>query len=80
MKSFKQAQKYGAKVLAPVAGLGLLVVGSAAHATGNPITDALTAVDLSTVATAVAAIALIIVAVALTFKGPDVAKRVIRKV
>lgn len=44
------------------------------------ITTALTAVDLSGVATAVGAVALIIVAIALVFKGPDIAKRVIRKV
>ena len=44
------------------------------------ITAALTAVDLSGVATAVGAIALIIVAIALVFKGPDIAKRVIKKV
>lgn len=44
------------------------------------ITTALTAVDLSGVATAVGAIALIVVAIALVFKGPDIAKRVIRKV
>lgn len=44
------------------------------------ITTALTAVDLSGVATAVGAVALVIVAIALVFKGPDIAKRVIRKV
>ena len=37
-------------------------------------------VDLSTVAASVLAVAVIVVAIALTFKGPDVAKRVIRKV
>ena len=64
-----------AVVTAPVMGLM-----SQAHATGDGITAALTAVDLSGVATAVGAIALIIVAIALVFKGPDIAKRVIRKV
>ena len=44
------------------------------------ITTALAAVDLSGVATAVGAVALVIVAIALVFKGPDIAKRVIRKV
>ena len=44
------------------------------------ITTALSAVDLSGVATAVGAVALVIVAIALVFKGPDIAKRVIRKV
>lgn len=44
------------------------------------ITSALAAVDLSGVATAVGAVALVIVAIALVFKGPDIAKRVIKKV
>ena len=52
-----------------------------AHAAGGDgITAALDAVDLSGVATAVGAVALVIVAIALVFKGPDIAKRVIRKV
>lgn len=52
-----------------------------AHAQSTDgITAALAAVDLSGVATAVGAVALIIVAIALVFKGPDIAKRVIRKV
>lgn len=55
------------------------VLAPAAFAVG-PLTDALAAVDLAGVATAVAAIALIVIAIKLTFKGPDVAGRVIRKV
>ena len=56
---------------------------AAAHAQTAPsggITAALDAVDLSTVGTVVGAAALVIVAIALVFKGPDLAKRVIRKV
>ena len=80
MKVFKQAQKYGSKALA-VAGAATLGASSAfAQTAGNPITAMLDAVDIGGVAAAVAAIALLIVGVALTFKGPDVAKRVIRKV
>lgn len=44
------------------------------------ITAAIAAVDLSGVATAIGALALVVVAIALVFKGPDIAKRVIRKV
>ena len=80
MQFFKQAQKFGAKALA-VAGVATLGASSAfAQAAGNPITTMLDSVDIGGVATAVAAIGLLIVGVALTFKGPDVAKRVIRKV
>lgn len=78
MKLFKQAQNFGSKALAvaAVATMG----ASSAFAQTNPITTMLESVDLAGVAAAVAAVGLIIVAVALTFKGPDVAKRVIRKV
>ena len=56
-------------------------MGMASHAFAvDGITTALAAVDLSGVATAVGAVALVIVAIALVFKGPDIAKRVIRKV
>lgn len=44
------------------------------------ITAAIAAVDLSGVATAIGALALVVVAIALVFKGPDIAKRVIKKV
>ena len=64
--------------VALLSGLSALAVAPAFAADG--ITAALTAVDLTGVATAVGAIALIIVAIALVFKGPDIAKRVIKKV
>ena len=64
--------------IALLSGLSVLAVAPAFAADG--ITAALTAVDLTGVATAVGAIALIIVAIALVFKGPDIAKRVIKKV
>lgn len=65
--------------LATVAAAGLASVNAFAVG-GDGITAALDAVDLSGVATAVGAIALVVVAIALVFKGPDIAKRVIRKV
>lgn len=61
--------------------VGAAIGGMANHVfAADGITAALAAVDLSGVATAVGAVALVIVAIALVFKGPDIAKRVIRKV
>jgi len=48
--------------------------------TASGIDAALDAVDLSGIVTKVAAAGLVIVAIALAFKGPDLAKRVTRKV
>lgn len=80
MKLFNQARKYGASFVAlPVMAL-TSAAARAQAATGDGITAALDAVDLSGVATIVGAAALVIVAIALVFKGPDLAKRVIRKV
>lgn len=64
---------------------GVAAVTAGLFATSNAfavdgITTAIAAVDLSGVATAVGALALIVVAIALVFKGPDIAKRVIKKV
>ena len=78
MKLFKQARKYGARVTAAATGLMFSVMASAQTVTG--VDAALDAVDLSGVSTKVAAAALLIVGIALVFKGPDLAKRVIRKV
>lgn len=77
MKNLKMLAARGFVRGAAVAGLGLASVSAFAV---DGITTALTAVDLSGVATAVGAIALIVVAISLVFKGPDIAKRVIRKV
>jgi hypothetical protein len=73
MKLFKQAMKYGAVV--PVFASPLF-----AHATGNPLVDALTSIDLTGVGVAVAAMVLLIIGIALSFKGGDLGKRAIRKV
>ena len=51
-----------------------------AHAAGSGADAALDAVDLSGISTKVGAAALLIVGIALVFKGPDLAKRVVRKV
>lgn len=70
------------KVLfARLAAMSAMTLGAMSQArAADGITAALGAVDLSGVATAVGAVALVIVAIALVFKGPDIAKRVIRKV
>ena len=78
MQTLNIARKYGSKALV-LAAATTASVGAFAQAT-NPIVTLIEGVDLSTVAAAVMAVAVIVVAIALTFKGPDVAKRVIRKV
>ncbi len=78
MKRFNQARRYGAKI---AAGATALAFSAASFAqTVDPISTILDSVDLSGIAVKVAAAALVVVVIALTFKGPDVAKRVIRKV
>ena len=79
MQTLNIARKYGSRALALVAA-STASVGAFAQAAANPIVTLIEGVDLSTVAAAVMAVAVIVVAIALTFKGPDVAKRVIRKV
>ena len=79
MQTLNTARKYGSRALALVAA-STASMGAFAQASANPIVTLIEGVDLSTVAAAVLAVAVIVVAIALTFKGPDVAKRVIRKV
>lgn len=71
--------KFVPKYFGGVTLLAVSFAASTAHA-ADGISNALAAVDLSGVATAVGAIALIVVAIALVFKGPAIAKRVIRQV
>jgi type IV secretory pathway VirB2 component (pilin) len=59
---------------------GLIANVAHAQAAPNPIVVLLQSIDLTTVAAAIAVITLVIVGIALTMKGPDVSKRVIRKV
>lgn len=65
-----------------VVGAGLLASSMLASAQSTPtgIDSILDAVDLSGITTKVVAMGLLIVGIALVFKGPDLAKRVIRKV
>lgn len=58
----------------------VLASGAFAQTATDPITTVLGAVSLTGIATTVAALALVLVAIKLTFKGPDVAARVIKKV
>ena len=76
MKLFNQARKYGAKIA--VASTGLMFAAMS-HAAGG-IDDALDAVDLTGISVKIGAAGLAIIAIALVFKGPDLAKRIIRKV
>jgi hypothetical protein len=66
---------YGAKIA--TAGMLLPLAMVNAHA---DIAATLDAVDLAGIVTKVGAAALVIVGIALAFKGPDVAKRVVKKV
>lgn len=77
MKTFNVAKKYGAKIAAAGAAL-TLSTGAFAQSTG--IDSILDAVSLSGIETKVVASCLLIVGIALVFKGPDLAKRIIRKV
>ena len=57
-------------------------VASVAHAApgDDPLLDVLNSISITGIAAAVGVLALGIVAIALTFKGPDLGKRVIRKI
>lgn len=77
MKTFNVAKKYGAKIAAAGAAL-TLSTGAFAQSTG--IDSILDAVSLDGIEAKVVAACLLIVAIALVFKGPDLAKRIIRKV
>ncbi len=79
MKPFNVARRYGAKVVLLTGG----VFGSLsafAQEAENPIVTLLNSITLAGVAAGVLATLTIVVAIALTFKGGVVAKRVIRQV
>lgn len=84
MKLFNVARKYGSRAAAKVAAIGTaltVVAGSAmAQSTTGPFDAFLDAIGLGTTSGKVIAVGLLIVGIALAFKGPDIAKRVIRKV
>jgi len=74
------ARKYGSKALALV-GAGTASVGAFAQTAGtNPILTLLNEISLEGIAAAVLALCVIIVAIALTMKGPVISKRVINRV
>lgn len=79
MKFFNVARKYGSKALV-MASLGVASVGAFAADGDNPIVTIINSIGLAGVAAAIAALALVIITIALTMKGPDVGKRIIRKV
>ncbi len=60
--------------------IGTLSAGLASAQATDPFTAMLGAVDLSAIAVGVVAAGLLVVGIALAFKAPDVAKRVVRKV
>lgn len=74
----KNLQTRAARTLALVS---VALMSVAAHAQAvDPITTMLDSIDLTGITVKVIAAGIVIVGIALAFKGPDVAKRVVRKV
>lgn len=69
------ARKFGSKA---VAATGAAMAMTASHAAG--LDELFDAVDVSGIATKVAALAVVIVGIALVMKGPSVVKRIIAKI
>lgn len=76
--SLNLARNYGAKVGAAATTLALAPMAMAQSTT--PIDTILDAVSLDGISAKLVALATIVVGIALVFKGPDLAKRIIRKV
>lgn len=76
--SMNLARKYGAKAAAVSTGLVFAPMAMAQSTT--PIDTILDAVSLDGISAKLVALATIVVGIALVFKGPDLAKRIIRKV
>ncbi|ABM32980.1 hypothetical protein QRO08_09995 [Paracidovorax citrulli] len=72
------ARKFGAKIAVAAMSLGAMTMARAADA--DPISQMMDAVNLSGVSAKVVACGLLIVGIALAFKGPDLGKRVVKKV
>lgn len=72
------ARKYGAKV--GTAAGALVLSGAAMAQATSPIDTILDSVSLDGISAKLVALALLVVGIALVFKGPDLAKRIIRKV
>lgn len=77
MPLFKTARKYGAKIAA-ASTLGAFTLMQSAHAAG--FDDFIDAVDLTGLSAKVVAAGLLVVGIAIAFKGSDLGKRVVRKV
>lgn len=80
MKNFRNlGRKYGSKAIV-LAGLATASVGAFAQTATNPIVELLNGVGLDGVSAAIMALCVVIVAIALTMRGPVVSKRVINKI
>lgn len=77
-KTLGIARKYGSKAAALTVLAGASVPAFAQST--NPIVQMIESVGLDGIVAAVVAMGLIIVSIALAFKGPDVAKRGVKKV
>lgn len=77
MSAFTTARKYGSKA---VAAAGALMLSAAAFAQEGPIDTMLGAVGLDGIGVKLTAMGVIIVGIALIYKGPVLAKRIIAKV
>ena len=77
MKPMNIARRFGARAAVFAAAVS---ASTMSFAVGTGIDAALDSVDLTGVTVKVGAAALLIVGIALVFKGPDLAKRVVRKV
>lgn len=77
-KTLGVARKFGSKAAALTVLAGASVPAFAQST--NPIVQMIEAVGLEGVVVAVVAMGLIIVSISLAFKGPDVAKRGVRKI
>ena len=71
--------KFFRRISVKAAAFPLLALG-AVQAHAAPVDDILNAVDLSGILTVVTALSIVIVGIALAFKGPTLAKRIITRV
>lgn len=76
MQTLNQIRKYGPKVA--VASATGLLLGTQAHAAG--IADIFAAIDLTTLATTLFGLGVLIIGVSMAFKGVDLGKRAVKKV
>lgn len=76
MMTFKTARKYGPKIAAVVAAGAV----APAFAATSVVDQIFAAIDLTTVSASVLALGVLIIGVAMAFKGVDLGKRGIKKV